>query len=255
VSRPANLSTLEFFALRDPQRKAHLAELQIWEESPEGIAEKAAKQAAEKARYEALIRPAIRAKLLEVGVPRRALDVFDHEVQVTPALTAVKNALDMLVLLGGCGTGKTVAGVASLREYVSDPRNWKPGRSGLYRGDESDDLLLPMWRGLDPVWTTAADLARSNHYDRAEFERIAKASRLVIDDLGAEFNDAKGFLGSYIDEIINIRYSSDLPVVITTNLDVDAFKARYGMRIIDRIREGGRFVACGAVSLRRRPAP
>jgi len=63
VTRPPKLTTREFFALQDAERKAHLAECKTWEESPEGIAEKAAKQAAEQARYEALMAPAVREKL------------------------------------------------------------------------------------------------------------------------------------------------------------------------------------------------
>jgi len=186
-------------------------------------------------------------------VPDRALDVLDHEVQATLALAAVKNARDMLTLSGGCGTGKTVAAAAWLREYVSDPRHWEPRRPRLYVGDARDDLTAPTWCWSDPVWISAAQLARMDHFDTQEFDRVAKARRLVIDDLGAEYQDAKGFFGSFIDEIINARYSNNLPVVITTNLDVEAFKARYGVRVVDRIREAGRFVGCGNTSLRKRP--
>jgi DNA replication protein DnaC len=74
----------------------------------------------------------------------------------------------------------------------------------------------------------------------------------VIDDLGSEYHDAKGFFQTLLDEIIDVRYAGKLPTVITTNLDAAGFAAWYGERIVDRVREGGRFIACGNASLRRR---
>ena len=84
---------------------------------------------------------------------------------------------------------------------------------------------------------------------------MGKVPLLVIDDLGAEFNDSKGFFASLLDELIDARYSHKLATIVTSNLDLEAFKTRYGVRIVDRIREAGRFVGCGAESLRRSPTP
>jgi DNA replication protein DnaC len=84
---------------------------------------------------------------------------------------------------------------------------------------------------------------------------VTKAGFLVIDDLGAEYSDSKGFFASLFDEVVNARYENMRPTILTTNLDVEGFAARYGERIVDRIREAGRFLNCGAQSLRRRAAP
>jgi DNA replication protein DnaC len=77
---------------------------------------------------------------------------------------------------------------------------------------------------------------------------------LVVDDLGSEYNDAKGFFAALLDEVIDARYSARLATAITTNLNAATFAARYGARIIDRLREAGRFVNCGNTSMRRESA-
>jgi DNA replication protein DnaC len=254
MTKPKKLTMREFFDLCEPERKKYHAELDAWRASPEGIAEKAAEEAMEKARYEALLPAAIREKLQKACVPDRALDVIDNGVQETLALASAKEAREMLVLLGGCGCGKTVAAASWLHKYVSNSAHWQPIRPFLVRGNGNDDLPVPTWCGSSLIWTTSAQLARMDHFDQKAVDRVAKAHRLVIDDLGAEYQDAKGFFGSLLDEIIDARYTHKLPTVITSNLDAASFKARYGVRIVDRIREAGRFVGCGDKSLRRRSA-
>ena len=80
--------------------------------------------------------------------------------------------------------------------------------------------------------------------------RLLEASRLVIDDLGEEFNDTKGNFLAVLDETISDRVANERPTVITTNLDVDKFRDRYGRRITDRIRGDGRWVAFAGESMR-----
>lgn len=59
----------------------------------------------------------------------------------------------------------------------------------------------------------------------------------MIDDLSVEHADKGGNLASLLDEIIDTYYGDQRPLIITTNADKDAFKARYGQRIESRIRE------------------
>ena len=243
-----------FFSLPRPERDAYLAADRAWEASPEGIAELAAEKAEREAQrwaaYQAAL-PAAIETLLRHGagpgqrmeLPERALDiVLAGGLQETPARAAVRDATDICVLGGGPGTTKTCAAVCWCREHIVAPANWR-----------STDVGQPYFVGMLPLWISAGQLARLDHFDQKAIDRVAKAQRLVIDDLGAEYADAKGFFNSLLDELIDARYSGKRPTVVTTNLDAEAFKARYGARIIDRIREGGRFVNCGDVSLRRRP--
>jgi DNA replication protein DnaC len=110
------------------------------------------------------------------------------------------------------------------------------------------------FKGSPVVWVTAAKLARWERYDQEEMAKLLKVGKLVIDDLGGEYLDKGGFYASLLDELINERQAGSRATILTTNLDAAGFSSRYGERIVDRIREGGRFFACGNASLRRRPA-
>lgn len=99
-------------------------------------------------------------------------------------------------------------------------------------------------------WKTAKAFARLG-YDE-EVEELGRVPHLVLDDLGMEYADAKGFFQSNLDGLIDDRYSRKLPTVLTTNVELEEFKARYQDRIWDRIREAGQFVEIAGPSLRRR---
>ncbi len=88
---------------------------------------------------------------------------------------------------------------------------------------------------------TAASFARESRYGKGagKFELLAKPNRLVIDDLGREFYDEKGSFQVDIDELIDLRWRSKRPTLITTNLTSSDFKSRYGQRIYDRSRTSG----------------
>jgi DNA replication protein DnaC len=227
------------------------AEWEAFWASLEGQAEIADRKARRQARYVAALPNAIEERLrstfsadFPIRLPERALDVvLAGGLIETPALAAVRGAEDICILAGGCGTGKTVAAVAWVHDYVAAAERWQ---------DIGERDPRPQYRGRVPMWITATKLARTDHFKQSEVDRVVKVERLAIDDLGSEFSDSKGFFSSLLDEVIDLRYSGQQPTLVTTNLDVDAFKARYGARIVDRIREAGRFVNCGGVSLRRR---
>lgn len=60
----------------------------------------------------------------------------------------------------------------------------------------------------------------------------------------------KGAFTNSLDGLVDARYRHLLPTVITTNLRAEEFKARYGARAIDRLRERGEFVELNGASLR-----
>lgn len=224
--------------------------LAAWEQTPEGIAEtqrieeeRRREQAEAGAAFEAHRSTCAEKLFGAIGMPPRALAVASGHLDTTESLAAVDDARDMLVLSGAPGCGKTVAAAAWLVGFVRDKANWKP--------DGFDDKT-PRFRWHRPVWVTAARLARWERYDEEKMDELLKTPRLVVDDLGGEYMDKGGFYASLLDEIVNERQAASRPTVLTTNLDAEAFKARYGERIVDRIREGGRFVACGNKSMRRK---
>jgi DNA replication protein DnaC len=168
-----------------------------------------------------------RKRLIADGVPLRSLLALDASRE-TDAIRAARAFVDgpdkcgFLILAGTKGTGKTVAAAWLCAE-----------RHGTF---------------LD-----VARLCRINRYDEAQMRPLETCRLLVLDDLGQEFSDAKGSFAATLDGIINARYGAMLKTVITTNLTADDFKARYGERVADRIRECGRFIPVTGESMRSKP--
>lgn len=153
--------------------------------------------------------------------PCRAVDL------VRAFMTAPPGEWGFLVLSGPKDCGKTQAAVWALSQ-VSNGR--------FIRSDE---------------------LSRIDSYAREEHAMLHDPALLVIDDLGTEFMDKKGFLLRLIDSLIDGRYSFEKRTIITTNLRADdhkgkvGFKTRYGARIQDRMKECGVFEELKTMNFRK----
>jgi DNA replication protein DnaC len=141
-----------------------------------------------------------------------------------------------LLLVGSSGTGKSSFAIRAIRGLeeelvracLADPRN-KDAAKAL------SDLAYTRW-------TTASDIGRalSQHRlgtgDEPELvSRAVAASILVIDELGPE---PARFAGEIFD-IIDRRYTKNLPTVVTSGLTVPDFLARYGDAMFRRLTEKG----------------
>jgi DNA replication protein DnaC len=161
------------------------------------------------------------AAIREIGIPPKDLALFQAgTITRTRAVEELEAPGVLICLSGNPGSGKTTA--AGYRLYLAG--------CGMF--------------------VKAARLSRWPRYDEAEMERLFTRNPIVIDDLGTEYQDAKGNFMAILDEVIDVRYDHSAPTIITTNLDATAFKERYGERIADRIRESGRFVSLSAASMR-----
>lgn len=187
----------------------------------------------------------LRRELLKRGIPVRFVDVLRaaEKPRHTDALERAAEFLSdagerTLVLSGPKGVGKSFAAAWVVAQACPDanPRR----RNGVWSPDEA------------PRWLSVSKLARIERYNTAVMEPFEQCSMLVIDDLGVEYLDAHGSFLTTLDGLIDARYAGGLRTVITTNLTADAFKARYGERIADRIRETGEFVELAGKSLRRK---
>ena len=66
-------------------------------------------------------------------------------------------------------------------------------------------------------------------YDQT-FDRIRNSKLLILDDLGVE--NPSAWAQEKLFQLLNHRYSYELPTVITTNVDLDKFDARIRSRIL-----------------------
>jgi DNA replication protein DnaC len=189
--------------------------------------------------------------LARIGIPERALQVARH-CKSTKAVQAIDEvgSHGCMILSGGVGCGKTVAAAKWIHDYVVSKNVWKTKRVCNIDDETMDYQFTFLGKA---VWVTAAKLARADHYDSAIVAQYTECDRLVIDDLGKEYLDTKGFYTALLDEIVDERYAHMRATVLTTNASDADFKERYKTRIVDRVRETGRFFGCGEESLRKPP--
>jgi DNA replication protein DnaC len=110
--------------------------------------------------------------------------------------------------------------------------------------------LLSKRRGL---WVHAPDLSRIPDDDEPQPERdMIAAGLLVLDDVGIEHSPS-GYAASRVSDVVEAREANLRPTVITTNLDGEGFRKRYGPRLASRINgDGIGFVVCTGRDLRIR---
>lgn len=199
---------------------------------------RAAKEMADAAAQQRYQRETTPRRLRAMGAPPRAVDLWESGTATPTAASRALEAMDakgltFALLTGDTGVGKTCAAVALLATH----------------------LLLDVRSEQPVLFVRATEGARLGLYD-AEDKRLAHQMRtadvLVVDDLGAEFVSDGSIWRTILDEVIDHRYGERLTTVLTTNLTAEAFKARYGARIADRIRHAGIVESCGTGSLRAR---
>lgn len=138
------------------------------------------------------------------------------------------NSTPGLLLCGLYGNGKTTLAkaIARLIGFVTE-----------HELGYSNRLNMPIITAKKICRMCAASEKFKEQYD--EYEELFKKQMMIIDDLGEEPKEVMvyGMIHTPIIDIISERYERQLMTIITTNLDTDELKAKYGGRIYDRFRE------------------
>lgn len=135
-----------------------------------------------------------------------------------------------LLLLGGAGSGKTVASCGALL--------WARRRVVRHDGD-----------GL---FVTSDRLARASYFDAGFYDSLCSERMLVVDDVGVE--QASSTYAATLDGLVNERVRNGRRTVLTTNLSKAAFAARFapaGSRLASRLFGYGMSRDVGNADLRR----
>ncbi len=185
--------------------------------------------------------------LLRCSVPQNLIRKLIESASISQnkALDSVNEWLagdeSTLVLLGGTGCGKSLASGHALAQNT-----WT--RSDVFWRMPGDMPAQWGWNG-----GYFCDVKRDLTSGHANIEEVFAIRRratattlLVLDEAGSEAKDAEEAIFS----ILADRTSSMKRSIITANLNPEAFKARYGLRLISRILGSGRIVNVHGPDLR-----
>ncbi len=169
--------------------------------------------------------------MVNAGAPELHIqNVWDQDAIHCDALFAVRELmadpkLSLLVLSGGVGTRKSGSACWALSQR----------EGGIYV--QADELLPIAFE------------------DKPRYLLLKRAPVVIVDDLGTEGPDDKGYWHRTFNTLVNAWYAGCRKVVFTCNMTKQQFKlppdkGGYGERVVDRIRECGRWISLGGESVR-----
>ena len=146
-----------------------------------------------------------------------------------------------LLLYGNVGTGKTtmLRAVCRLVNYAAKP-------------EYNEMTMYDAPRNTVDI-VRAKDVVEAYQNDRKTFEKMCRLKMLAIDEFGVEAIDVKSFGNSNepIIDLLSTRYDRQRVTLISSNLDLDEIRNRYGLRLQDRFVEMFKMVAFTGETFRK----
>jgi hypothetical protein len=183
----------------------------------------------------------LESRLQKLGVPWRALASLRQlqDCQLIDLakkfMAADRSLCPLLTLVGPTGIGKTVASAWVFREMAR--------RTPAERSTGSSE---PLW------WVQAPEFNRVSAFsgdDETRLRAMEQAALLVVDEVGDEVT---GLAVSTLRDLWMAREAAGRRTVITSNLEPQAFRAKYGDAMWDRAAKRGILPDCQKMPSRRR---
>lgn len=203
--------------------------------------------------------------LRDIGVPKRYRGPLMSIETLTPgpASPSCKFVLDnlseldagnMLVLSGTIGCGKSFAGYLATMIFAAEKSRRE--REAYIRYEKGEETEMPATIEFVRPYSYARAVNSKEVLKQAfepEWDELVTfRGLLMIDDLGYEHFTDKGFGIAEWDYLFDIRYSEELPTLITTNLTLDELVEKYNQRIYDRLKECATWYQFTGASLRKK---
>jgi hypothetical protein len=137
-----------------------------------------------------------------------------------------------------------------VREFMADPSKWclvLAGGPGTCKTGSACWALSQVEGGQ---YVESVDLIAVAIEDKPRWLNLRRAPLVVLDDVGTEGADSKGAYSRYLHALANGVYGDCRKLILPLNVEPQTFKAEYGERLADRIREGGRWRIVKGVSVR-----
>jgi len=126
---------------------------------------------------------------------------------------------ESVILLGPVGRGKTQFAFAMIREmFRKCPRHIWPR---YFTSPEIDSMLL--------------EAVKSEHGDKYHIQNLGEQDLLFIDDFGRETHSER--ISRQYFELLNLRYSKQLPTIISTNMTLEDIGKHMNDAIASRFQE------------------
>lgn len=182
----------------------------------------------------------------KLGVPKRAAEVLEFPDLSKPPTARVRKWLQetkpFLFLMGGYGTGKTVAAAYAVREALLSEAGASQPSGGKLRQPAR--------------WVEAGELACLSSFSEADREFLEDCMRvrlLVLEEFASENLHREAL--PRLERLINHRYGNNLRTVFTSNISAAQLDAPEWARIKDRLNEVAVIFECGNESMRKPEKP